>query len=188
MGSTLYKMGVFDIASWFSGTSGGAWFVSMYYTNIMNDGDVKDPLQVWNELKTNALSPFFSDVFDMNEILTNYIQGFQPFYSPHKGATPATDEVICEGELRLQSKAAIYSGGSSILEYWSRAIARQIFTSNQPGGLGLCLSDFIQSNLLRSYNAPLPIFQVSCLSLCRWFSALLVSRPVTAEGTSGIWN
>lgn len=70
--STLFNKGIYNIASWIGGLSGGGWHVSQWYYAMMNQAEMVDPLTVHNQLlasmQTKQWQSTYNDVFNANEV------------------------------------------------------------------------------------------------------------------------
>ena len=78
------------------------------------------------------------------------------------GLRNTTNQIFCEGEIKLQSPRAFPFRSAQPLEYWSRAITAQVMPTSMSArrGLDLTFSSFATSPLLSTHSAPYPLFQV----------------------------
>lgn len=157
----LFGLGVFDHLAYVSGLSGGGWYVMAHFIAMLEQATVIDPAAVLDDIKEQLYLSVIGDDFDANSIFTDFL-GQPMYYSPLRGQKNSTDEILCEGELKLQSPLTFSDRSASPVDYWARAITAQIIPTNlrEGRGLDLTFSSFASSRLLETHSGPLPFLQI----------------------------
>lgn len=64
----LHKLGIFDQASWNSGLSGSAWYITAHYAAMLDKTETVSPRAVFEDIKSRANNSIWDDVFEANEV------------------------------------------------------------------------------------------------------------------------
>ena len=64
----LFDLGVLDHASWMTGLSGGAWFVTALYSAMLQQTSVIDPETVFNDIRGRIQNTLWGDDFEANAV------------------------------------------------------------------------------------------------------------------------
>jgi len=84
------------------------------YSAMLDQDSTIDPLVAFNYIQGQMDLSTYADVFNANEVATNAIYYYSPFYPPTTTGSPATDTILCMGELKLNSPlvSRVEEGGS----------------------------------------------------------------------------
>ena len=66
--SALFKLGVYDLATWVAGLSGGSWHVSSWYKSMLDKTEMVDPRVTHELLKNVLLRSTYPDAFNANYV------------------------------------------------------------------------------------------------------------------------
>lgn len=170
--SSLYDLGIYEHASWVSGSSGAAWHLASWYAASHEQNQLVSPSELFEKLRQALKRAAIGEDFDGNEVITDYFKGYQPIFTD-KGASQqkrrgrSTDRILCDAELRLNAYHALegVQGLPSFSEYLNRAMSRQFLDPISSDAIGYKLSDLTKATYLTRAMGPLPVFQVSTISL-----------------------